>query len=215
MIGVLTPISLQRQAVMMELGAAWALDKQFIPALYGAGFDKIPEWLNRHAVSFDDSIVDFATLNHRMTGSLAKIQTSTGITAKHSTEIGNAVYKLLHALQALRAKYDALRPTADDSRVNPKPADDIARFRKLLEQGIHFPRKSVSSRHINRTEVEEPVAHGWLTSVRANVQRKFGNDSAYSRAIADDQFVGRADFDDRTISAVCRVLEGIIADLAE
>lgn len=214
-IGVLTPISLRRQAVMMELGAAWALDKQFIPTLYGAGFDKIPEWLNRHAISFDDSIAEFATLNHRMTGFLAKVQTSTGIAAKHGAEIGNAVYKLHHALQALRAKYDALRPTADTSGVKPQPADDIARFRKLLEQGINFPRKSVSSRHINRIEVEASVAHGWLASVRANVQRKFGNDSAYSRAIADGQFVGRADFDDRTISAVCKVLEGIIADLGE
>lgn len=100
-IGLLTPSSLERQAVMMELGGAWALEKEFMPLLFGVGFDRIPEWVQAQAVRLDHSIEDFRTLNKRATPIAEETSHQTGYALKNNAVIGDANIVLFEALKAL------------------------------------------------------------------------------------------------------------------
>lgn len=102
-IGVLTPESLQRQAVMMELGAAWALGKKFFPVLYDVGFDKIPTWLNRQAINLRESHTEFSVLNRRMLALAEEIARHTDIPLKGGADLGDAVHELFSALSRFSA----------------------------------------------------------------------------------------------------------------
>ena len=53
-IALLTPHTEESHFVWLELGAAWAFDKPFVPATYRIDPSSMPPWIQRHAAVLDN-----------------------------------------------------------------------------------------------------------------------------------------------------------------
>lgn len=120
-IGLLTPQALERQAVMMELGAAWALEKEFMPLLYGVAFDRVPEWVQAQAVRLDMSLDDLRTLNRRAIPIMEEVSHQTGYPKKNHEVIVDATVKLFSSLKELLKTLEPA-PTSPPPRPPLEPA---------------------------------------------------------------------------------------------
>lgn len=119
-IGLLTPNSLERQAVMMELGAAWALEKMFIPILYGVGFDRIPDWLSSHAISLDRSVNQFNSFNARMVNALDAVVEHTSLAKRPDTVVSRSVHDFFEHIRNLTPTEMTQTTTNLKSRIRSK-----------------------------------------------------------------------------------------------
>lgn len=123
-IGLLTPKALQSPLVLMELGAAWAMNKTFVLLLNRVDFKDIPAWIRRHAINLERSAGDPAAFTRRLIETAEAISASSGLAIRRPGELSTAATEFLVGVKSL--------PVGDDAPAEKKERTAIIRRAKAM-----------------------------------------------------------------------------------